>query len=106
MDDLLEKLKVAGSLAEQERIAEAHLANLRSFSYPKLDQFREDIRKRKTSDLLSYLGQTEAMTQIFDDAPDDLSEQHAEAVQKRVLAAIIAVYDEIDRRIPIPTDTP
>ena len=82
------------------------LANVHS---PKLDTLRADISKMATSRLLGLLVITEALDELLDeDGPYDPKSgfpKHKHTVKQEtviVAAAVLAISDEIDHRIPVP----
>ncbi len=80
---------------------------LLSVKDPKLDAFRGSLRAMQTSELISYIahpGQVDS--KLFDDSgPPSFSrlEKYGSADEQMIMgAALMAVGDEIDRRIPRP----
>jgi len=76
-----------------ESEAREYLANQTS---PKLDAFRATLRTERTSNLIAYYTSPEALLNLVDDS--FLSD---EEVKLLIAAAVVAVGDEIDRRIPM-----
>jgi hypothetical protein len=67
----------------------AALANVHA---PKLDELRAAIPKMRTSELLGLIVHAEGLVDMLDDGATDI---HA-------AAALWAIANEIDRRIPVP----
>lgn len=73
-------------------------AYLLQVSTPALDNFRTQMKAIKTSELLSLMANPELVT----NALGFTEEAFTTAQQEAFMAALLAVADEIDRRIPIP----
>ncbi len=73
-------------------------AYLLALSTPTLDGFRKQVKTLKTSELLILMGDPKSVAQAL-----ALSMQVATPADQEVfMAALLALGDEIDRRIPIP----
>lgn len=69
---------------------------------PKLDELRAAIPKMRTSELLGLLLNAEALVDILDDGGADPFKYTKEQDTLIGAAALLALGDEIDRRIPVP----
>jgi hypothetical protein len=93
---------VAPTQIPDEMITEEHArAYLRALSTPRLDAFRAKIPTLKTSELigcsidLGHVASVVCITPITAAQPTDDD-------REALMAAMLAIGDEIDRRIPIP----
>lgn len=75
--------------------ARAYLIALRT---PKLDAFRVRVKTMKTSELIGCYANVEHVAVSVCDFPDKPSD----ADQEALMAGLLAVTEEIDRRLPIP----
>lgn len=78
-------------------------------STPKLDAFRARVKESTTSGLVLLLSDPAAVHDIVSDPGPRLGigellmqSERFERVQLLIAAAIIAVRDELDRRVPVP----
>lgn len=78
---------------QTEEQARAYLYNLHT---PALDDLRSRLRTMKTSELVGLMANVEFIA----NAVCTSSEQRVN--DESIMAAILAVSDEIDRRVPIP----
>ncbi len=74
---------------------------------PKLDAFRTRLRSERTSALLVFQRGDEpiiatTMAEIRDEAKAELEAIGEDADQIALIAVLVAIGDELDRRIPIP----
>lgn len=76
-----------------EEQARAYLMSVRS---PLLDGLRARVVKMKTSELIAWLANPQITSELI---AEDSNEQTHEAL---LTAAMLAIADEVDRRIPIP----
>ncbi len=63
---------------------------LSTMSTPKLDAFRKQLRSFSTSELVLYLIGPRTLNALFSGDPNVIK------------AAMLALCDEIDRRVPVP----
>lgn len=86
---------------------EAYLVELRALSTSELDAFRVEVRKRTmTSDLLIMFDDPGQLIGRFGKIDDDAYDGAAADLAERIVAAaLLAIADEINRRIPIPGDS-
>lgn len=93
--------------AMTEAEARQALADVRS---PKLEALRADIPKMVTSKLLGLIVHSEALAEMLEDGPYDPKTgppTYKYTVDEETVivgAALQAIGDEIDRRIPVPTE--
>jgi hypothetical protein len=88
---------VDGVFDEDEITAERARAQLVEISTPLLDAFRAEIPSLKTSELIVWLTKMEMLMYRLVD--ENESEEMANAIAQ---SALIALADEIDRRLPGP----
>lgn len=74
--------------------ARVYLTNL---STPMLDALRVKAHEMKTSELLGVMGNAEMLMMIL-----GLSDINAAGAHEVFMAGMLALADEIDRRIPVP----
>lgn len=85
---------------EDETITEDQArAYLLALSTPPLEAWRVSVRTLKTSDLLGLAGNPELLAYKLTVSLPPASERD----QEILMAAMLALSEEIDRRIPIPT---
>lgn len=98
------------TVTEKKQLTEAEtrqaLAAVRS---PKLDELRTALPKTRTSELLGLLMNAEALVERLDeDGENDPKsgpptfKYTRQQDELRAVAAMLAITDEIDRRIPVP----
>jgi hypothetical protein len=83
-------------------------AQLRAISHPRLDAFRRTVPTLPTSSLITYLSNRESLIALLEwrgkpTSIEQIFERHAEQEFENVIGgAMMAVADEIDRRMPVP----